>query len=152
MTRFRRLDNSVKLIMYRPDFGTALALPLHHSVLPAGFPSPADDYLETRLDLNKHLVNNTSATFFAKVRGHSMEDAGIHEGDIIIVDRSKEVRNNDIAVCVINGEFTVKRICFDGDHITLKPETESKTFQPLKITESDQFMVWGVVTYIIHKP
>lgn len=150
MTRFRRIENSVKLTIYTPDFDTHLALPLHHSLLAAGFPSPADDYMEASLDLNKHLVQNTSATFFARVKGHSMEDAGIYEGDIIIVDRSKEVRNNDIAVCVINGEFTVKRICFNGDKITLKPE--SNAFKPVQITEAHQFMVWGLVTYIIHKP
>lgn len=150
MTRFRRLNQNVQLTLYTPDFSTSLTLPLHHSLLAAGFPSPADDYLEARLDLNHHLVNNPTATFFAKVKGHSMEDAGIYEGDIIIVDRSKEVRNNDIAVCVINGEFTVKRICFQGDDIILKPESDA--FKPLQITEAHQFMVWGLVTYIIHKP
>ncbi|WPP50416.1 LexA family protein [Catalinimonas niigatensis] len=150
MTRFRRIDNNVTLTIYSPDFETPLELPLHHSLLAAGFPSPADDYMEASLDLNKHLVQNTSATFFARVKGHSMEDAGIYEGDIIIVDRSKEVRNNDIAVCIINGEFTVKRICINGDKITFKPESDA--FKPVQITEAHQFMVWGLVTYIIHKP
>lgn len=150
MTRFRSLNNHVQLTIYHPEFETALALPLHQSLLPAGFPSPADDYMELELDLNKHLVQNQSATFFAKVKGHSMEDAGIHEGDILIVDRSKEVQNNDIAVCIINGEFTVKRICFHGKQITLKPE--NPTYSPITITEEHQFMVWGLVTYIIHKP
>ena len=79
-----------------------------------------------------------------------MEDAGIHEGDILIVDRSKEVRDNDIAVCIINGEFTVKRICFSGKQVMLRPENPA--YKPIVITEEHQFMVWGLVTYIIHKP
>ncbi|WKN32459.1 translesion error-prone DNA polymerase V autoproteolytic subunit [Porifericola rhodea] len=150
MTRFRRLENCVKLTIYYPELESTLALPLHQSLIPAGFPSPADDYMELQLDLNEHLVQNPSATFFAKVKGHSMEDAGIYEGDILVVDRSKEVRNNDIAVCIINGEFTVKRICMNGKQITLVPE--SRAYQPFEITEEHQFMVWGLVTYVIHKP
>lgn len=150
MTRFRSSTHNVQLTIYHPKLETSLALPLHQSLLPAGFPSPADDYMESELDLNKHLVHNQSATFFAKVKGHSMEDAGIHEGDILIVDRSKEVQNNDIAVCIINGEFTVKRICFSGKQVTLRPENPA--YKAITITEEHQFMVWGLVTYIIHKP
>ena len=115
----------------------------------AGFPSPADDYIEKHLDLNEHLVKHPSATFFVKVEGESMINAGIHNGDILIVDRSLEAANKKIIVAVVNGELTVKRVCKKKDALFLVPENDD--FKPLCVTEEMDFQVWGVVTSVIHK-
>lgn len=124
-------------------------LPLAGSTISAGFPSPADDYLQNSLDLNTFLVNNPSATFYVRVSGESMTGAGIHEGDILVVDRSLEPARNRIIVGVINGEFTVKRLVKKGKALFLVPENPS--FKPLEITAEMDFRVWGVVSYVIHK-
>ena len=115
----------------------------------AGFPSPAGDFEEARISLEKVLVKNKEATFYAKVSGESMKDAGLNDGDILVIDRSEEVKNNKIAVCYVNGEFTVKREKIEKDHVYLVPE--NKKYNPIKITEENELIVWGVVTYVIKK-
>jgi len=100
----------------------SLKLPLFLSSVKAGFPSPADDFVETRLDLNEYLIDHPEATFFVRVSGDSMIRAGIHTGDILIVDRSLEPKNNDIVIAIIDGEFTVKRLKKYGDRVFLVPE------------------------------
>lgn len=122
---------------------------LYGSGVSAGFPSPADDYVELKLDLNKYLIRHPSATFYVKVKGDSMKGAGINDGDILVVDRSLEPKNNDVAVCVIDSEFTVKKLRKTKDELYLMPENEE--FKPIRVTEDNNFQVWGVVTYIIHK-
>lgn len=114
----------------------------------AGFPSPASDYEEGRLDLNRHLVRNPAATFFVKVTGDSMIGAGIHSGDMLVVDRSLETRNRNIVIAAVNGELTVKRIKIKGKKIFLEPENQQ--FAPQEITPETEFEVWGVVTNVIH--
>ena len=91
----------------------------------AGFPSPAGDFEEARISLEKVLVKNKEATFYAKVSGESMKDAGLNDGDILVIDRSEEVKNNKIAVCYVNGEFTVKRVKIEKDHVYLVPENKN---------------------------
>ncbi len=113
----------------------------------AGFPSPADDFLEKKLDLNEYLVKNPAATFFIRVRGHSMIGAGILDGDMLVVDRSLEARNDSIIVAVIDGEFTVKRLKKEGKNISLV--AENRHYKPIKIKEEMEFEVWGVVTGVI---
>tara|TARA_B100000902_G_scaffold399868_1_gene473149 strand:- start:728 stop:1180 length:453 start_codon:yes stop_codon:yes gene_type:complete len=115
----------------------------------AGFPSPADDYMDMDLDLHNHLVQNPSSTFCVRAIGESMKDAGIKSGDVMIVDRSLEPKNRSIVLAVINGEFTVKRVNVNEKELYLMPENDS--FNPIKITEEMDFQVWGVVTFIIHK-
>ena len=115
----------------------------------AGFPSPAGDFEEARISLEKVLVKNKEATFYAKVSGESMKDAGLNDGDILVIDRSEEVKNNKIAVCYVNGEFTVNRVKIEKDHVYLVPE--NKKYNPIKITEENELIVWGVVTYVIKK-
>ena len=115
----------------------------------AGFPSPADDYSDVKLDLNQALVSNPSSTFYVRVKGSSMIDAGINDGDMLVIDRSITPGNNNIAVCVINGEFTVKRLHKENGKMYLMPE--NKDFKPIEINEDMDFMVWGVVTFVIHK-
>ena len=115
----------------------------------AGFPSPASDYEESRISLEKVVVKNKEATFYAKVSGESMKDAGLDDGDILVINRSEELKNNKIAVCYLNGDFTVKRVRIEKDHIYLIPE--NKNYDPIKVTEENEFIVWGVVTYVVKK-
>lgn len=115
----------------------------------AGFPSPADDYLEQNLNLNEYLIPHPAATFFVRVEGESMRGAGIHPGDLLIVDRSLEPTNGKIVIAVINSEFTVKRIRIDQDKVYLEPANPQ--FQSIEINPHSDFQVWGVATYVIHK-
>lgn len=119
------------------------------SSVKAGFPSPADDYLEQQLDLNEHLIQHPAATFFVRVDGDSMKGAGIHRGDILIVDRSLETTSGRIVIAVINGEFTVKRLRIENGSIQL--EADNPQYPPIRIQNDWDFQVWGVVTYIIHQ-
>ena len=115
----------------------------------AGFPSPADDFKETRISLDRELVKNKEATFYARVSGDSMIGAGLDDGDLLVIDRSKNPENGKIAICLVDGEFTVKRIHKKGDLLFLNPENDN--FKPIEITQEMNFKVWGVVTHIIHK-
>ncbi len=124
-------------------------IPFFLTSVEAGFPSPADDYIEKTLDLNELLITHPAATFFVRVQGESMCDAQIHTGDILIVDRSIEAKNNVIIIAIYNGEFTVKRLRKDGKQLWLI--AENPKYAPLEITEESDFQVWGVVTFIIHQ-
>lgn len=139
----------VKLNFFIPDVSEEVRLPLVDAFISAGFPSPADDYIEGKLDLNKLLIRNPSSTFFARVRGKSMQDAGIHDGDILIIDKSLEPKQNSVLICFIDGEFTVKRIKKVNNEMYLMPE--NKDFEPIKVEKGSDFRLWGVVTHCIHK-
>ncbi|MDD3807559.1 MAG: translesion error-prone DNA polymerase V autoproteolytic subunit [Candidatus Marinimicrobia bacterium] len=145
-----QIKKSDMLEFYTPNKAPSLSLPFYESAVEAGFPSPADDYIELTLDLNKHLIRNPSATFYVRVRGHSMVNAGIYDGDMLIVDRSLDPKDGDVAVCVLNGEFTVKRLKKNGGQIVLVPENPE--FPEMVITKDDDFRIWGIVSYVIHKP
>lgn len=127
---------------------TPCLLPVFLDRVPAGFPSPADDYLEQRLDLNEHLIAHPAATFFVKVSGDSMLNAGIFSDDILVVDRSLEARNNDIILAILDGGFTVKRLRQRGPRIWLVPE--NPCFDVIEIQDGQDFEVWGVVIHVIH--
>ena len=135
------------LTFYRPDFESDLRIPFIKEGVSAGFPSPATDFLGNDIDLNKELCKNPLATFYIKVKGNSMINAGISDKDILIVDRSLEPQNNKIAVCFIDGEFTVKRIKKENDCLYLMPENTN--YQPIKVTEENELVIWGMVTYVI---
>ena len=115
----------------------------------AGFPSPADDFKEVRISLDKELVKNEEATFYARVSGDSMQGAGLENGDLLIIDRSIEPSNNKIAVCFVDGEFTVKRIKIESKKVYLIPE--NKKYSPIEINEENELIIWGIVTYVIKK-
>lgn len=115
----------------------------------AGFPSPASDYVEDKLDLNEHIVRHPAATFFVRAAGDSMTGAGIFDGDILVVDRSLKPVNSNIVIAVLDGEFTVKRLKISKGKITL--QSENPNYAPIEITPESNFSVWGVVTYVIHK-
>ena len=134
--------------IYWSDASTKYRLPLFRSGVSAGFPSPAADYEEGKLDLNKHLVRNPAATFFVRVNGDSMIGAGIHNGDLLVVDRSLEPVDKSVVIAVLSGELTVKRIRISKGKVTLEPENEN--YPARQITESVEFEVWGVVTNVIH--
>ncbi len=122
---------------------------IYESKVQAGFPSPAEDYVEGRLDLNELMVRHPSATYYVRVAGDSMEGAGIFENDFLVVDRALEARDGDIIVAFLNGEFTLKRLRIEGNKIRLEPENPK--YEPIEISEGDEFMVWGVVTGVIRK-
>ncbi|AXJ00926.1 serine peptidase, MEROPS family S24 [Cyclonatronum proteinivorum] len=124
-------------------------LPLYSESVQAGFPSPAQDHIEKKLDLNDYLVSHPVATFFVRVQGDSMREANIHSGDILIVDRALEAVSGKIIVAVLNGEFTVKRLKRENGEVWLLPENDD--FDPIPITPESDFEVWGVVTWVIHK-
>jgi DNA polymerase V len=136
-------------IISRPDISKSSNQPIFSATVSAGFPSPAADYQEGKLDLNRHLIKNAPATFFVRVTGDSMIGAGIHCGDLLIVDRSLEAQNKNVIIAVLNGELTVKRISINKNKITLQPENEN--YAPQLITPGMEFEVWGVVTNVIHK-
>ena len=115
----------------------------------AGYPSPADDYLDGPLDLNQHLITHPTATFCVRVAGESMREAGIHSGDVLIVDRALIPRDGSVVIAVVNGELTVKRLSTRHGQLMLMPENPQ--YPPLPITEATAFDVWGVVTYVIHR-
>ncbi|MFM7599637.1 MAG: LexA family protein [Pseudanabaena sp.] len=141
------LAESVRDI-HLPDMSTKLELPLQNCSVPAGFPSPAEDYVEHKLDLNSYLVTHPAATFFVRASGNSMTGANIHDGDLLIVDRSIEASHNDIVIAVVLGEITVKRLHYLRGEIALVPENES--YQTIFINEHSDLHIWGVVTNAIH--
>lgn len=139
-----------QLFVFRPSECTALPIPSALCLIPAGFPSPADDYLEPSLNLHELMIKHPAATFFVKVVGDSMRGAGIHSGDILVVDRSLEPQEGKIVVAVVNGEFTVKRMGREANGQILLL-AENPAYPPIRISEESNFQVWGVVTYAIHK-
>ncbi|WP_300564601.1 translesion error-prone DNA polymerase V autoproteolytic subunit [Flavobacterium sp.] len=141
------VEKDNKLNFFLPDFESEVKIPFVTEGVSAGFPSPAGDFLETNIDLNKELSENPLATFYIKVKGNSMIDAGINDKDVLVVDRSLEPQNNKIAICCIDGEFTVKRIQVEKDCLYLMPE--NKDYSPIKVTEENQLIIWGIVTYVI---
>jgi DNA polymerase V len=146
-----KLNSSKKLTLefFTTDYSTSAEIPFVEGGLKAGFPSPADDFLEDKIDFNKEFIRNKDATFYARVNGNSMKDAGIFDGDILVVDRSIEPQNDKIAVCVIDGEFTVKRIRIEKESVWLIPENDE--FKPIKVTPENDFIVWGIVIASIKK-
>ena len=145
-----KLLHTTKLLeFYTPDYLTKMELPYIDAGIRAGFPSPADDFIELSIDLNKHLIKHKDTTFFATVKGHSMKNAGIYDGDLLIIDKSLEPQNDKIAICQIDGEFTVKRIKIEGNVVWLIAENED--FKPIKVTPENELIIWGIVTASIKK-
>jgi len=128
---------------------SSIKLPLYETGVSAGFPSPAEDYVDRGLDLNEHLITHPEATFFVRVEGESMVNAGINSGDILIVDRAMEPNNKKIVIAVVDGEFTVKRFIKEDSKILLVPENPDYT--AIDICSGSELEIWGVVTYVIHK-
>jgi len=143
-----KTDSSIAAV-YGFERKTKIARPLFLCGVSAGFPSPADDYIDRRLDLNDLLVKNPPATFFVKVAGDSMKNAGINDGDTLIVDRSIEPAHGKIVIAVVNGELTVKRLATANGCCRLV--AENPDYPPLELSEETQCEIWGVVTSVIHQ-
>ena len=131
------------------EANTSLVIPLASANVQAGFPSPAEDHVERTLDLNEHLIRNPAATFFVTVRGDSMREAGIVNGDLLIVDRSVRPTDRQIVVAMLDGDFTVKRLCRRQGKVWL--EAANDAFSPVEIGGEQELVIWGVVTFVIHQ-
>lgn len=142
-----QLHASNLLDIYSALTETALNLPLVNNGISAGFPSPALDFVDLTIDLNLHLIKHPSSTFYGLVKGHSMKNIGINDGDLLVIDKSIEPIDNKIAVCYIDGEFTLKRIKLEKNQCWLIPENEN--YKTIKVTEENDFLIWGIVTYVI---
>ncbi|MGA1546103.1 MAG: LexA family protein [Flavobacteriaceae bacterium] len=138
-----------KLVFFHPNQEKPKLLHLAQEGVSAGFPSPADDFKELRISIDQEVVRNEEATFYARVSGESMLGAGLEDGDLLVIDRSLEPKDNKIAVCFIDGEFTVKRLKVEKDCVYLMPE--NKKYKPIKVTEENELTIWGVVTYVVKK-
>lgn len=147
MQNISKIAESSSIDFYSADASSVLELPLVDGGIAAGFPSPAQDYIDLKIDLNKELITNPSSTFYGRVKGSSMQDAGIVDGDILVIDKSLEPKDGDTAVCYIDGEFTLKYIKIEPDAVFLIPANPK--FKPIKVTEENNFCIWGVVTYSI---
>ena len=137
------------LTFFEPKTPMGNGAPYVDSGISAGFPSPAEDFKERRLSLDDELIRNKEATFFARVSGQSMINAGLDDNDLLVIDRSLEPSHNKIAVCFIDGEFTVKRLKVQKDGLWLQPENSK--YKPLKVTEENNFVIWGIVTNVIKR-
>jgi DNA polymerase V len=126
----------------------SLRLPLFLAGVQAGFPSPADDFIDKRLDLNEHLIQHPAATFFVRAVGNSMLGAGIHDGDLLIVDRAVEAVVGKTIIAAVHGELTVKRLERKGDRLLLVPQNPD--YSSIDVTDGEGFEIWGVVIYVIH--
>ena len=140
-------DNNIRI--FKPTDKESIKNIFIEDGISAGFPSPDSDFEESRISIEKVVVKNKESTFYAKVSGESMKNAGLDDGDILVIDRSEELKNNKIAVCYLNGEFTVKRVKIKKDHIYLVPENDK--YEPIKVTGENEFIVWGIVTYVVKK-
>ena len=138
-----------KITFLKPKKGYKIGQWLIEQGISAGFPSPADDFKEIRISLDKELVKNQDSTFYARVSGDSMIEAGLDDGDLIVIDRSLNPENGKIAVCFIDGEFTVKRIIKEKDKLYLMPE--NKKYKRIEIKQENELIIWGVVEYVIKK-
>ena len=138
---------AISLEIFTADLSSHLPLPYADGGIQAGFPSPADNYITETIDLNKELVRHPAATFYGRVSGDSMIEEGIEPGDILIIDRSIEPDSGDLAVCCIDGEFTLKRIKLEKNRVWLIPSNEM--FDPILVTPENEFSVWGVVTHTL---
>ena len=142
-------QEELRLEIITPDTSTQADVPLAASGVSAGFPSPAEDFLEPSIDLNRTLIRNAASIFFVRVSGDSMKDDRIDDGDLLVVDKSLEPSDGCVAVCFLDGEFTLKRVRMGRDRLTLMPA--NPRYRPIEVSRDNHFAIWGVVTYAIKK-
>jgi DNA polymerase V len=142
-----KLHSSSTIDIYSASVDSNIEIPFISSDISAGFPSPALDFVDISIDLNKHLIKRPSSTFYGRVKGESMKDAGINDGDLLVIDKSLEPVDGKIAICFIDGEFTLKRIHITNEGIELQPANEK--FKTIKITPEMDFIIWGIVIHVI---
>ncbi|WP_010179485.1 LexA family protein [Aquimarina agarilytica] len=139
----------MRVTLYQPQKGKQQKITFVDTGISAGFPSPAEDFTQKKLSLDDKLIQNKEATFYARVQGVSMINAGLDDGDLLVIDRSIPPKNNHIAVCYLNNEFTVKRLAIENKKVTLIPENED--YEKIEISEGSELIIWGIVTYVIKK-
>lgn len=142
-----KLHSSKILDIYSATTESELNLKFISEGISAGFPSPAADFIDISIDLNKYLIKHPSSTFYGRVKGQSMTGEGINDGDLLIIDRSIEAADGKIAVCFIDGEFTLKKIKLEKDFCWLIPANDK--FKPVKVNADNNFLIWGIVTHVI---
>lgn len=145
------MNNDAKLSPLTADTSSVLDIQYTSEGIHAGFPSPAQDYMTESIDLNRELIRHRETTFYARVEGDSMKDAGIGNGDIVIIDRSLDAKNGDFVAAYIDGEFALKQIQFDEKNHCIWLIAANSQYQPIKVTEENNFIIWGVITYTIKK-
>ena len=144
------MPQSESLVFFTPEEITSITgAQFFDTGISAGFPSPTEDFSENRMSLDNELIKNKETTFYARVSGQSMIGAGLDDNDLLVIDRSVEPENNKIAVCFLDGEFTVKRLRVDSEGIWLKPENPN--YPIIRISEDNNFIIWGIVTNVIKK-
>jgi DNA polymerase V len=143
------IKTTTPLTFFTPENLNTLGAVYFDTGISAGFPSPAEDFKQERLSLDSELIKNKEATFFARESGQSMIDAGLNDNDLLVIDRSLSPTHNKIAVCFLDGEFTVKRLKVEKNKVWLQPE--NKNYQAIQITEENDFVIWGIVTNVIKK-
>lgn len=145
------MKEEVRLEIFSADISSELNLPYADGGIKAGFPSPAQDYLTESIDLNKTLIKHSETTFYAKVSGDSLSDIGIADGDLVIIDKSLEAQNGDYVAAYIDGEFTLKQFLIDEANKCAWLIPANKKYRPIKVTEENDFVVWGVITSAIKR-
>jgi DNA polymerase V len=144
------ISTPLQILIQLPAIGTKpIHVPLFSHKVTAGFPSPADDYIEGRLSLDEHLIQHKDATFFVRAKGNSMVGAGIFDGDLLVVDKSLNPSSGDIVIAIVDGDLTVKRLIKRGATITLKPE--NPRYKEIEFKDGQELQVWGVVTSTVKK-
>lgn len=144
------MNNDFKLDLYSSDLSSENNnVSYIDTVIKAGFPSPAQDYISGTIDLNRELIRHRETTFLARVSGNSLQEAGICDGDIVIIDKSLEAKNGDFVVAFIDGEFTLKEFRFDEAENCAWLIPHNKAYEPIKVTQENDFLIWGVLTYTI---
>ncbi|MDD4848355.1 MAG: translesion error-prone DNA polymerase V autoproteolytic subunit [Bacteroidales bacterium] len=139
----------MSLNIFSTTVATALPLPMLSFGISAGFPSPALDFEDVTIDLNQQLIEHPAATYYGRVQGESMQGAGINDGDLLVIDKSIEPEDGKIAVCYLDGEFTLKRLKINKNNLMLMPENPK--YKPIRIDPETNFTIWGIVTYVIKK-
>lgn len=143
------MDKDLKLNLYSSEFSTDTDISFVDTGIKAGFPSPAQDYLTGSIDLNRELIRHKETTFLARVSGTSLQEAGICDGDIVVIDKSLEAKNGDFVVAFIDGEFTLKEFRLDEKDNCAWLIPHNKDYNPIKVTDNNDFIIWGVLTYTI---
>jgi DNA polymerase V len=124
-----------------------MEIPVLSTPISAGFPSPALDFIDLSIDMNKYLIKRPTSTFYGRVKGQSMKDVGISDGDLLVIDKSIAPKDDQVAVCYLDGEFTLKKIKLEKDICWLIPANEA--YQPIQVTSQNDFLIWGIVTHVI---
>ncbi len=143
------MKTSKNLVFFTPEDSIHDGALLIDTGISAGFPSTTEDITGEKISLDDTLIKNKETTFYAKVKGQSMINAGLNHDDLLVIDRSLEPSDKKIAVCYIDGEFTVKRLRVVQNEIWLQPENPN--YPIIKITEDNDFLIWGIVTNVIKK-